>query len=98
MIWRPHFLKDISLLESVQRRPIWKILYISLVRSQLTYCSTIYRPHLIKDISLLESFQRLATKCILNDSESDYTCKSCVRTLHMIPLMMVYELNDLCFS
>ena len=29
-------------------------LYISLVHSQLTYCSQIWRPHLLKDISSLE--------------------------------------------
>ena len=29
-------------------------LYLSLVRSQLMYCSQLWRPHLIKDIQLLE--------------------------------------------
>ena len=31
-----------------------KRLYISLLRSQLTYCSVVWRPHLIKDITTLE--------------------------------------------
>ena len=31
-----------------------KILYLSLVYSQLTYCSQIWRPHLLKDIITLE--------------------------------------------
>ena len=44
-----------------------KLLYLSLVRSQLTYCSTIWRPYLLKDIALLESVQRRSTKWILND-------------------------------
>ena len=50
-----------------------KLLYISLVRSQLIYCSPIWRPHLLKDVILLESVQRRATKYLLNDYRSDYT-------------------------
>ena len=35
-----------------------KALYITLVRSQLMYCSTIWRPHLIKDITMIKQLQR----------------------------------------
>ena len=42
-------------------------LYLTLVRSHLTYCSSIWHPYLIKDIILLERIQRRATKFILND-------------------------------
>ena len=49
-----------------------KNLYLSLVRSQLTYGSQIWRPHLLKDITALERIQRRATKYILNDFHSDY--------------------------
>ena len=45
-------------------------LYITLVRSQLTYCSSLWRPHLLKDIEMLEKLQRRATKFILNDFSS----------------------------
>ena len=72
-----------------------KLLYISLVRSQLTYCSTIWRPQLLKDVALLESVQRRSTKWISDDYKSDY--KSRLKALHLLPLMMVYELNDLSF-
>ena len=72
-----------------------RLLYIHLIRSQLTYCSCVWRPFLIKDISLLESVQRRATKWILNDYKSDY--KSRLATLRLLPLMMTYELNDLKF-
>ena len=36
---------------------IKKQLYLSLVRSQLSYCSPVWRPHLIKDIKSIESIQ-----------------------------------------
>ena len=49
-----------------------KRLYISLVRSQLMYCSVVWRPHFIKDITTLEKFQRRATKYIYSDFSSDY--------------------------
>ena len=45
-----------------------KLLYISLVRSCLSYCSPSWRrPYLIQNILLLEKVQRRATKFILND-------------------------------
>ena len=47
------------------------VLYISLVRSQLIYCSQIWRPYLLKDIITLERIRR-ATKFILNDYQLSY--------------------------
>ena len=35
-----------------------KLLYLSLVRSQITYCSQLWRPYLIKDIVFLEKIKR----------------------------------------
>jgi len=72
-----------------------KQLYITLVRSQLIYCSQIWRPHLIKDIILLERIQQRATKYILNDYQSTY--KSRLEQLNLLPVMYVYELSDLMF-
>ena len=75
---------------------IRKKLYISLVRSQLLYCSSLWRPHLLKDIQLLEKLQRRATKFILNDySNLDY--KDRLLSLNLLPLSMVFEINDLMF-
>ena len=71
---------------------IKKLLFISLVKSKLTYCSPVWRPHLIRDIKLLERIQRRATKYILNDFVSDY--KSRLINLHLFPLMYSYELAD----
>ena len=70
-------------------------LYISLIRSQLLYGSQLWRPMLIKDIQKLERVQRRATKFILVDASSNY--KSRLLTLGLLPLMMVYELNDIMF-
>ena len=39
-----------------------KLLYISLVRSQLIYGFQLWHPHLIKDIVMLERLQRQATR------------------------------------
>ena len=72
-----------------------KQLYIALICSQLLYCSQLWRPQLIKDITMLEHVQRCATKYILNDYTSSY--KSRLKQLQMLPLMYIYELDDLMF-
>ena len=72
-----------------------KQLYISLVRSQLLYCSQLWRPQLIKDIQKLERIQRRASKYILNNYDLSY--KQHLEQLHLLPLMYTYELNDLMF-
>ena len=72
-----------------------RLLYISLVRSQFTYCSQLWRPYLLKDVELLEGVQRRATKYLLNDFKSDY--KSRLVALGLMPLMYFLELNDIMF-
>ena len=74
---------------------IKKQLYLSLVRSQLSYCSPVWRPHLIKDVKSIESIQRRATKYILKDYESDY--KDRLMALKILPLMYLFELFDILF-
>ncbi len=70
-----------------------KQLHISLIRSQITYCSPLWRPHLIKDIQSLENVQRRTTKFILNDYHLDYKLR--LTSLKLLPLMMFYELLDI---
>ena len=72
-----------------------KKLYLSLIRSQLTYCSQIWRPFLRKDILFIERIQRRATKYILNDYNSSY--KSRLIQLKLLPLMYLFDFNDLIF-
>ena len=59
------------------------------------YCSQLWRPQLIRDINILERVQRRATKFILNDYISSY--KTRLQQLNLVPLMYIYELNDLMF-
>ena len=72
-----------------------KDLYISIVRSNLLYCSPLWRPYLIKDILNLERIQRRASKYILGDYTSDY--KTRLIKLNLLPLMYIYELLDILF-
>ena len=74
---------------------VTKMLYFSLVRSQLSYSSQLWRPMLIKDIVSLKTIQRRATKFILNDWKSDY--RSRLIALHLIPLHYFFELQDVIF-
>ncbi len=70
-------------------------LYITIVRSNLTYCSQLWRPHLLKDISKIEQVQRRASKFILNVTLMDY--KQRLIQLNLLPLMYWYELQDVLF-
>ena len=72
-----------------------KQLYISLVRSHLTYCSQLWRPRIVKDILSVERVQRKATKYVLSDYSNDYKLR--LQSLHMLPLMYWLELQDIMF-
>ena len=46
-----------------------KLLYLSLVRSHLSYCSQVWAPQsVVKDILLIESVQRRATRFICRNT------------------------------
>ena len=70
-------------------------LYISLVRSQLQYCSPLWHPHFLSDIKRLETVQRRATKFIVGNKSMDY--KDRLIHLHLLPLMMEFEISDIIF-
>ena len=70
-------------------------LYLSLVRSQLSYCSQLWRPAFIKDINALERIQRRATKFILRNPNMTY--KERLTQLKLLPLMYHFELADIMF-
>ena len=70
-----------------------KTLYVTLVRSHLSYCCQIWRPYQVKDIIQLERIQRRATKYIV----PDLPYKSRLIKLNLLPLMYWLELQDLYF-
>ena len=65
-----------------------KHLYISLIRSQLMYCSQIWRSQLIRDITTLERIQCRATKYTVNDYTSSY--KSRLYTIAKFTTIIVH--------
>ncbi len=72
-----------------------KKLYLSLVRSHLSYCSQLWRPLLSKDTITLEKVQRRASKFILQDYTSSY--KERLLALDLLPISLWLELLDLLF-
>ena len=72
-----------------------KNLYVSLIRSQILYGSQLWRPKFIRDIVKVEQLQRRASKFILHDFSSNY--KTRLLSLDLLPLMMMFELNDVLF-
>jgi len=73
-----------------------KAIYLTLVRSQLMYCTPIWHPYLLKDIQNIERIQRCATKFILTDYDSNY--KTRLLTLKLLPLMYLFELQNIIFT
>ena len=72
-----------------------KRLYLSNIRSHVTYGSQVWNPHLLKDINNLEKIQRRATKFILQDSTLSYRDRL-IQT-GLLPLTMWLELQDILF-
>ena len=75
LMWGPHFklvlsraYKVLGLLRrffsAIQCAQSKRILYLTLVRPHLLYCSSLWRPYLLSDIRSLKAMQRRATKFI----------------------------------
>ena len=69
-----------------------KMLYLSMVHSQLMYCSPIWRLNLIKDILKFEKVQRHATKGLYFR-----LFLKRLRSLNLLPLMYQFEINGIMF-
>ena len=106
LTWRSHYqlissraYKMLGLLRRVFSSsvsvPAKRSLYISLVRSQLLYCSSVWHPYLLVDIKYLECVQRRATKFIASNPLLDY--RNRLIHLNLLPLMMEFELVDIMF-
>ena len=70
-------------------------LYLSIICSYLLYCSPLWCPQLLLNIKNLETVQRRATKYITGNPSLDY--RERLPSLHMLPLMMEYEIADILF-
>ena len=72
-----------------------RLIYISLVQSQLLYCSPVWHPFLLSDIRCIEKVQKRATRFIINDPTLGY--KERLMNLNLLPLMMYFEIADIIF-
>lgn len=75
-----------------------RLLYTSLITPSILYGSPVWRPQWPLhqcDVLRFERLQRHLTKYILNDYCSDY--KSRLIALKLLPLTMVFELQDIMF-
>ena len=68
-----------------------RVLYLTLVRCHLVYCSPIWRPHLLQDSKRLESLQRRATRYLVC-RDLDY--KSRLISLSLLPISLWLEVQD----
>ena len=59
------------------------------------YCSQLWSPRYLKDIKRIETIQRRVTKLILPSSILSY--KERLLELNLLPLMYLYDLNDILF-
>ena len=69
---------------------IKRTLYLTLIRSLVTYCCQTWRPYLIKESRTLEKLQRRASKYIMGYPSLDYK----QRLLNLLPLTLWLELQD----
>ena len=98
-IWRISDFKEFLQFQTPWTHMFYGYLYV--IEILLRMCSKLWhilwRPYYIKDILLIGRIQRRAmyTKYILNDYNSSY--KSCLLHLNLLPLMYIFELNDLTF-
>ena len=73
-----------------------RLLYLSLVRSHLSYASEIWAPQASsRDRAILEGVQRRVTKFVLQNYELYYLER--LRKLNLLPISYWLEINDLIF-
>ena len=83
--------------KDIADQEIRKLLYITLVRSQLEYASNLWSPYTIKERALIENVQRRPTKFILNHYSQDISYNDRLFKLHLLPLEFRREISDLIF-
>ena len=103
--WRSHYenitaksYKILGLLHKIFKNSISfeeKLLYISLVRSSLSYCSLLWWPYLINSRHYTVGNGATMRNLHINDYTSDY--KSHLIKLQLLPLIYIHELSDILF-
>ena len=89
----PHIARNCSQMTDTRCR---RLLYLSLVRSHLSYASEIWAPQASsRDLAILEGVQRRATKFILQNYELSYLER--LRKLNLLPISYWLEIKDLIF-
>ena len=72
------------------------LLYLTLVRSHLSYASEIWSPQRSsQDLVLIEGIQRRATKFITQDYNSSYSSR--LKSLNLLPIFYRFKIKDLTF-
>ena len=74
-----------------------RTLYLSLVKSKLSYASAVWSPYHSNNKVKLEKIQRRATRWILNLKKGDTMYKERLLTLNLVPLAYAREIKDLTF-
>ena len=74
-----------------------RTLYLSLMKSQLTYATEVWSPASVNLRTILERVQRRATRWILRTRIGEMSYKQRLLTLRLLPLAYDRELRDLLF-
>ena len=74
-----------------------RTLYLTLVKSQLSYATEVWSPPTIKMRSKVESVQRRATSWIMQAKRGEVSYKQRLITLSLLPLCYDREIKDLVF-
>ena len=77
-----HFTKN-----QIQKR----VLYLTLVRSQLEHCSVVWRPTQEILLGKVEAVQKRAVKCILAEQYQSYLPEISIDKLHKLDLLPIRE-------
>ena len=82
----------------IRQRQLRKVLYLTMVRSQLAYGSQVWAPQTVNNIMTVERVQRRATKFILSlPYQTDISYKERLITIGIIPICYWHEYLDLVY-